>query len=117
MKYTGKSITGLTNHVLASGHGTYVADVKLPGMCAIAFLRSTHAHARIASLNTSRALAHPGVVAIITGEEIKAKTNPVPAAADPAFYGGKTTKLHAMPVDRVRYVGEAIAAVVAEDRY
>jgi carbon-monoxide dehydrogenase large subunit len=117
MKYTGKSITGLTNHVLASGHGTYVADVKLPGMCAIAFLRSTHAHARIASLNTFRALAHPGVVAIITGEEIKAKTRPVPPAADPAFYGGKTTKLHAMPVDRVRYVGEAIAAVVAEDRY
>ena len=65
-------------------------------MCSLAFLRSNHAHARIVSIDTSKALAEPGVVAVITGEEIAANTKPVPGAADPAFYGGKTVKSYAL---------------------
>jgi aerobic carbon-monoxide dehydrogenase large subunit len=117
MKYKGKSVTAVTNPVLAAGHGMFVADLAHPGMCSLAFLRSDRAHARIVSIDSSKALAEPGVVAVITGEEIAANTKPVPGAADPAFYGGKTVKSYALPSSRVRYVGEPIAAIVAEDRY
>ena len=117
MKSVGRSVPGLPNRVLVSGHGTFVADVALPGMCAMAVLRSPYAHARIVSLDTSRALAEPGVVYVLTGEEIERETAPVPPAADPKFYGGKGLAVRALSADRVRYAGEPVAVVVAEDRY
>jgi aerobic carbon-monoxide dehydrogenase large subunit len=117
VKSVGRSVPGLPNRVLVSGHGTFVADVALPGMCAMAVLRSPYAHARIVSLDTSRALAEPGVVYVLTGEEIERETAPVPPAADPKFYGGKGLAVRALSADRVRYAGEPVAVVVAEDRY
>ena len=117
MKAIGKSIPGLPNRILVSGHGTYVADISLPGMCSMAVLRSPYAHARIVAIDTSRAMAEPGVVYVLTGDEITRTTQPVPPAADPAFYGGKGLAVHALSADRVRYAGEAVAVVVAEDRY
>ena len=56
---------------LITGRGKYVADIVLPGMLHAAFVRSDYAHARIKSVDTSEAAALPGVVAIITGEEMK----------------------------------------------
>jgi len=117
VKTIGKSIPGLPNRVLVSGHGTYVADIALPGMCSMAVLRSPYAHARIVAIDTSRAMAEPGVVYVLTGDEITRATRPVPPAADPAFYGGKGLAVRALSADRVRYAGEAVAIVVAEDRY
>ncbi len=117
MKQVGRSVPGLPNRLLVSGHGTYVADVSLPGMCAMAVLRSPYAHARIVSIDTSRALAAPGVVYVLTGEEIARETNPIPPVADPGLYGGKSLAVRALPTDRARYVGEPVAVVVAEDRY
>jgi len=117
MKYVGQSIPGLPTRTLVSGHGTYVADIRLPGMCAMAVLRSPYAHARIVSIDATRAEALPGVRAVVTGRELQAATNPVPPAADPALYGGKGLAVHALPTHRVRYVGEPVAAVVADDRY
>ncbi len=117
MKYVGAGVPGLTNRILVTGSGTFTADVQLPGMCTIAILRSPYAHAHITSIDTSRAEAEPGVVAVLTGREIEENTNPVPSAADPGFYGGKSKKIYALPTRHVRYVGEPIAAVVAEDRY
>jgi carbon-monoxide dehydrogenase large subunit len=86
-------------------------------MCAMAVLRSPYAHARIVSLDTSRALAEPGIVYVLTGAEIERETAPVPPAADPKFYGGKGLAVRALSADRVRYAGEPVAVVVAEDRY
>jgi carbon-monoxide dehydrogenase large subunit len=117
MKYVGRSVPGLTNRTLVTGSGTYTADIQLPGMCTIAILRSPYAHARIVAIDTQRARAEPGVVAVLTGREIEQNTNPIPSAADPGFYGGKSLKVYALPTAHVRYVGEAVAAVVAEDRY
>ncbi len=117
MKYIGRSVPGMTNRVLASGHGTYVGDVQLPGICALALLRSPYAHARIVAIDTSKAESLPGVLTVVTGAEIRQATNPVPATVDAAWYGGKGVSVYALPTERVRYVGEAIAAVVAEDRY
>ena len=74
-------------------------------------LRSPYAHARIVRIDTSRARALPGVVAVITGEDARALTNPLPAfCAEPVVQ-------YALAVDKVRFAGEAVAAVAAVDRY
>ena len=76
-----------------------------------AVLRSPHAHARIARIDTSRARALPGVFAVVTGEDAEELTNPLPAfCAEPVVQ-------YALAVDKVRFAGEAVAAVAAVDRY
>ena len=57
MKYVGRPVLGLETPTLVSGHGTYVADLQLPGMCAAAMLRSPYAHARLIAIDTSKAEA------------------------------------------------------------
>src|SRR5581483_11952709 len=116
MKYVGQSLPSITNPKLATGHGQFTADVDLPGMCWMAVLRSPYAHARIASIDTSAAKALPGVVAVVTGRDL-VPLGPIPATANPAAYGGKARDNWALAPDRVGFVGEAVAAVVAEDRY
>src|SRR5579884_1233150 len=65
---------------LVTGNGLYTADVVLPNMVHAAFLRSPYAHARIKSINTEKAKALPGVIAVVTGKDIASKLNPVPCA-------------------------------------
>ena len=115
MGYIGKSIPALNNRILAAGKGTFVGDIDLPGMCHMAMVRSPYAHARIKAIDTSAADRLPGVITTIVGEEVRQKTNPIPTHS-PAL-GEKRIKLYALAVDKVRYVGEPVAAVVAEDRY
>ncbi len=83
----------------------------VPGAFHAAILRSQLAHARIVRLDPSAALAHPGVVGVLTGEEVVAMSRPFPAAADsPHPY-------YAAAHGEARYAGEPLAVVVAEDRY
>ena len=67
VKNIGRRVTGLTNVPLAAGRGTFVNDIELPGTTWLAFLRSPYAHARIRSIDTSAALARPGVFKVFTG--------------------------------------------------
>src|SRR5207253_794406 len=78
-------------------------------------LRSPYAHARIAHLDPSAARAVEGVATVITGEELARLVKPVRAGSNMRDY--KTTSWPPLAVDKVRYVGEAVAAVVAESRY
>src|SRR5271170_1613178 len=117
MKYVGAEIAGLKNRKLAAGRGQYVADIKLDGMLHMAILRSQHAHAIIRSIDLSAAQAVPGVVSIVTGDEIRENTGPMYQPLDPAGAGIKFVDSYALCGDRVRFVGEAIAVVVAEDKY
>ena len=117
MKYVGRPVLGLETPTLVSGHATYVADLQLPGMCAAAMLRSPYAHARLIAIDTSKAEALPRVLAVVAGQEIERSTNPMPPPADPGQSGGKSATIYALPTSHVRYVGEPVAAVVAEDRY
>ena len=104
--------------MLVSGRGTYVDDVRPDGdMSFMAVLRSPHAHALIRSIDTSRAEALPGVLTVITGAEITANTNPIPQGWDTAAVGAHQVEWYALSADRARYVGEAIAAVVADTKY
>ncbi|MCL8208376.1 MAG: xanthine dehydrogenase family protein molybdopterin-binding subunit, partial [Actinomycetia bacterium] len=102
---------------LIRGRGQYTDDLKLPGMAYAAILRSPHAHARIRAIDTSRAAALPGVIRVYTGRDLEGKVAPVPTAWIPPDSGLKTPAHPALAVDTVRYVGDGVALVVAEDRY
>lgn len=117
MGYVGVSVPGLLNARLAAGKGTFVDDIQLPGMTYAAILRSPHAHARIRSINTQAAEQLPGVVCVITGREVRKHMNPISPAWDAKEVGAKTVDWYALVVDRARFVGEAVAAVVAEHKH
>lgn len=92
------------------GKGTYVDDVKMPGMCFGAMVRSPYAHARIKRIDFSRALALPGVIAVITAEELK----PFKLHWMPTLAGD----VQAVLADgKVSFQNQEVAFVIAEDRY
>ncbi|MBO0887384.1 MAG: carbon-monoxide dehydrogenase large subunit, partial [Acidimicrobiales bacterium] len=90
--------------------GNYVDDIQLPGMLHGAILRSPHAHARIVSIDTSAAEAHPKVKAVITGAMLES----MHLAWMPSLYQDVVPVL---ATDKVRFQGQEVAFVVAEDRY
>jgi aerobic carbon-monoxide dehydrogenase large subunit len=92
------------------GKGTYIDDIKLPGMLHMAILRSPYAHATITGIDASKAQAIPGVVAVVTGE-LMAQHN---LAWMPTMSGDKQAVL---ATDKVRFQGQEVAAVIAEDVY
>jgi carbon-monoxide dehydrogenase large subunit len=92
------------------GRGQYVDDVDLPGMLHLAILRSPYAHARIVSVDTSAAIAHPKVKAVVTGEDL--------AAHNLAWMPTLSNDVQAvLATDKVRFQHQEVAFVVAEDRY
>src|SRR5213594_3543489 len=92
------------------GKGTYIDDIKLPGMLHMAILRSPYAHATITGIDTSKAAALPGVVAVVTGE-LMAQHN---LAWMPTLSYDTQAVL---ATDKVRFQGQEVAAVIAEDPY
>ena len=94
------------------GRQRYIADLKLPGMLEVAFVRSPEAHARIVSIDPGPALALPGVHAVFTGSDLT-DVDPFPHK----ILYIQPVRQDALAVDRVRYVGSPYAAVVATDRY
>lgn len=105
---------------LLTGRARFVDDVQLPGMTHVAFVRSDYAHGRIKSVTVSDALARPGVVAVYTAADLGDYLKPAPLLVPPPPI--KDLVFHArthlaLAKDKVRYVGEPIAMVVAESRY
>jgi carbon-monoxide dehydrogenase large subunit len=103
---------------LVRGAGSYVSDLKLPGMLHVAVVRSPYAHAAIGAIDVSPALEVPGVVAVVTGRDLLGSIDPLPLAGsgEGGEGGGKYTgrTRFTLAVERVRHVGEAVAAVVAD---
>src|SRR5271163_584498 len=97
---------------LLSGRGRYADDLPIPvGTLHAHVVRSPHAHAEIVRIDIAKAAAHAGVWAVITGEDVRKLSDPFLAAI-------KVPVLQwALAVERVRYVGEPVALVVAESRY
>lgn len=115
-RYVGAPIRRREDIRFLTGRATYVDDVKLPRMLHAAVLRSPRAHARIRSLDTSRAQALPGVAWVFTLKEIGEMAQPVPIR----MYRLPGLEKYLQPLlarDKVRYVGEPIAVAVAESRY
>jgi len=100
-----------------TGRGNYVDDIKRPGMVVAVFVRSPHAHARIKSIDAGAALAMPGVIAVFTGEDLKAAgVNGLPCGWGITGKDGamKEPPHPALAQGKVRYVGDAVAVVIAE---
>ena len=115
MTSVGTAHPRLGGERLVRGAGQFVADISRPGMLEAAVLRSSHPHARIAAVGVERALALPGVRAVLTAADITEAAvivNRVPAPA-----GAERYLQPALARDVVRYVGEPVALVVADDRY
>jgi 4-hydroxybenzoyl-CoA reductase alpha subunit len=109
-KDTAFSVIGKRNPKIeayqkASGQTKYAGDIKLPRMAWARLLRSPHAHARILAIDTSRAEAYPGVLAVITGEDMPATIGIMPTSQDE----------HPLAIGKARYVGDPVAAVAAVD--
>jgi carbon-monoxide dehydrogenase large subunit len=114
-RFVGQAMKRKEDPRLVSGTSTYVDDVVLPGMLHMAVARSIHAHARIKSIDVSKAQKLPGVVAVVTGEEVSAHCGPIPCAA--SIPNMKKAERQLLAVGKVRFVGEPVAAVVAENKY
>lgn len=117
-KLMGARIRRKEDPRLITGTSQYVADVTLPGLQHVAFVRSPHAHARVRGIDASGALRRPGVVSVITGRDIMKHCAPIPIATVSAEGGGEGSgaigrRHYPLSVDRVRYVGEPVAAVLA----
>ncbi|NMI01636.1 xanthine dehydrogenase family protein molybdopterin-binding subunit, partial [Pseudonocardia acidicola] len=97
-----------------TGRVTYVDDVTLPGMTHVALVRSSLPHARVLGVSTVAAATLPGVVAVVTAADLLGIAGPVPHTSDPAAVGGRHVEIPVLAGDRVGYVGQPIAAVVAE---
>src|SRR5262245_48572108 len=111
----GMSHLRLGGDRFVAGSGQFVADVRRPGMLEAAVLRSPHAHARVVSSDARRALAVPGVRAVLTAADVpEAAIIPHRVAAPP---GTGRYLQPAIARDVVRYVGEPVAVVLADDRY
>jgi carbon-monoxide dehydrogenase large subunit len=108
--WLGRSMKRKEDDRFIRGKGNYVDDIKLPGMLHMAILRSPFAHARINSIDTSRASELPGVVAVVTGE-LLAQHN---LAWMPTLSGDTQAVL---ATDKVRMQGQEVACVIAEDPY
>ena len=102
---------------LITGRASYTDDIKLPGMVHAAILRSPYAHANITSIDTSAAACQPGVIAVYTGADTEGNLNPIPCAWLIPDSNLVTPDHPAIAKDKVRYVGDAVAVVVAENRY
>ena len=109
-KYIGQPMTRVESPSLVTGQADFIDNMVLPGMLHCAMLRSPHAHARIKSIDTSAAEKLPGVMGVVTGEDAKQTT--APAMSFPEGWGG-----YCMAVDKVKYVGQIVAAVAATSRY
>jgi aerobic carbon-monoxide dehydrogenase large subunit len=114
MKFLGERLRRLEDHRFLTGRGRYIADLTLPGMLDVVLVRSPHAHARIRTVDTNAARCRPGVVDVVTSTDLGSAGRPLPVTpSHPALRGQNWTLL---AEDRVRFVGEAVAAVIAESR-
>jgi len=113
--YIGRSVVRPQTARLLAGRGVFTDDLKLPRMTHVAFVRSPHAHARILSVDATAARALPGVVAVVTGEEL-ARVCDGWVGTLAHFQGMKSAKQHALAVGKASWQGEPVVAVVAESR-
>jgi carbon-monoxide dehydrogenase large subunit len=119
-RFFGAPVKRNEDRKLLTGQALFIDDVELPGMLHAAFFRSQVAHARIKSIDVSRARKRPGVVAVYTAEDLGAYWRPGPLLVQPPPIPGivfnQRTQVP-LAKDKVRHVGEPLAVIVAESRY
>ena len=117
MAYTGQSVRRFEDPRLLTGQGSYVDDIKLPGLLHAAVLRSLHAHANVRSIDASGASRLPGVVAVFTAADIQDLAVEIPTRTNTGADEFNPPRHPILASDKVCYVGQAVAVVIAEDPY
>ena len=115
--WIGKPVKRFEDDRLLRGQGAYVDDLKLPDMLFASVLRSVISHARIVSIDTAEALSMPGVVAVLTARDIEGVVKDIPAIRREGMEELTIPEHPVLAKEEVCYVGQAVAVVVAEDRY
>jgi carbon-monoxide dehydrogenase large subunit len=114
--FIGRRVQRVEDPRFLLGRGQYIADIKLPRMAHVAFLRSPYAHARIKRIDTASAQAVPGVYGVYTGEMLVAKlAQPMMIPGNPPVT--KSARSFPLAIGKVRFVGDPVAVVVASSRY
>lgn len=113
--HIGKAMKRKEDPRLIQGLAHYVDDIVLPNTLHAVFVRTPYAHAKLRSIDTSKAKSAPGVIAVLTGADVKGSIANVPCAAQ--IPDMKLAPRPVLAIDRVRFVGEAVAVIVATDRY
>jgi aerobic carbon-monoxide dehydrogenase large subunit len=115
--HVGRSLRRKEDPRLITGRARYVDDISLPGTLWAAFVRSPEAHAKIVSIDTSAALARPGVHAVFTGPDMADLAGPLPLAWVPPGIEVNNPDHWPLAREAVRHVGDPVAVVLATDRY
>ncbi|MEM0322125.1 MAG: molybdopterin cofactor-binding domain-containing protein, partial [Thermoprotei archaeon] len=113
-KWIGRPLRVKEDVYPITGKATYLDDIDIPDTLYLAYVRAPVSHARVKRVDVSKALSHPGVVYCITGEEVKKLLSPFMEITEPP--NGKIYD-YPLAVDKVKYFGEPVAAVVATSRY
>jgi aerobic-type carbon monoxide dehydrogenase small subunit (CoxS/CutS family) len=113
--YIGRTVVRPQTARLVAGRGTFTDDVVLPRLAHAAFVRSPHAHARIAAIDTAEAAALPGVIAVVTGRQLAEHCEPWVGVLK-NYAGMKSAPQYPLAVDKAVWQGEPVVAVVAESR-
>jgi carbon-monoxide dehydrogenase large subunit len=119
-KLVGASVARVEDERFLRGRGRFTSDLELPGTLHVAFVRSIHAHARIVRIDSSRALASPGVRRVFTGEDLVGVLGTIGLPFRKEVYPAdvfKQCKWPCLAQGKVRYDGEPVAAVIADSRY
>lgn len=114
--WIGRALQRTEDARFLTGAGCFIDDLKRPGLLHAVVVRSQHAHARINGIDAAAARALPGVAAVYTFEDIRALASPIPLRLGP-LPGLERCLQQPLADDRVRYVGEPLALVVADNRY
>ena len=114
-KAVGASVRRVEDPRYLEGRASYVDDMQLPGLLHLAFVRSNSAHAELRDVDVSAALEVPGVMGVYTAKDLAGLARPV--LAESSLPGYQACARPSLADDRVRFVGEAVAAVLAESRY
>jgi aerobic carbon-monoxide dehydrogenase large subunit len=115
--WVGKRYSRKEDDRLITGRGEYLADLKVDNPLHVKFARSTVAHGEILSIDTTAAEALPGVVAVLTGDDIKDRIKPLPTPPTLPLLPASYPRHWPLAVGHVKFNGEPVAAVVAEDKY
>src|SRR5215831_8757652 len=115
--YTGQSVKRFEDPRLLTGHGTFLDDLKFPGMLHAVVLRSPHAHAHITAIDTTAARHLPGVVSIITAADLEGVVEPVPTRRETEADALQPPIHPVLARGKVCYAGQPIAIVVTQNPY
>jgi len=112
-RYTGRPVKRFEDLKIVRGQAGYTDDIDFADQHYAAILRSPYAHAKIRRIDVSKAQSLPGVIYVLTGDEVVAHTKPMESRAAPK----SPTSHYIVAAGKVRYMGEPVAAVVAKDKY